>query len=160
MTTHAYIGLGANLNAPEQQIQTAFKALADLPHSRLLLKSSLYRSQPMGPKNQDDYINAVAKIATKLEPLGLLDHLQSVEQAQGRVRNSERWGPRTLDLDLLLFGDQTIQSERLTVPHYGLKQRAFVLIPLLEIAPELKLPDSTPIKLIVEELTEQGITRL
>jgi 2-amino-4-hydroxy-6-hydroxymethyldihydropteridine diphosphokinase len=160
MTTSAYIGLGANLNNPKQQIEVAFKALANLPNTQLLLRSSLYQSAPMGPQDQDDYINAVAKIETSLTPIDLLDQLQSVEKTQGRVRKAERWGPRTLDLDLLLFGDQAIQCERLTIPHYGLRQRAFVLLPLQEIAPELKLPDGTSINSIVEELTEQGITKL
>ncbi|MEP1743121.1 MAG: 2-amino-4-hydroxy-6-hydroxymethyldihydropteridine diphosphokinase [Kangiellaceae bacterium] len=160
MTTSAYIGLGANLNNPKQQIEVAFKALANLPNTQLLLRSSLYQSPPMGPRDQDDYINAVAKIETSLTPIDLLDQLQSVEKTQGRVRKAERWGPRTLDLDLLLFGDQAIECERLTIPHYGLRQRAFVLLPLQEIAPELKLPDGTPINSIVEELTEQGITKL
>ncbi len=160
MTTSAYIGLGANLNNPKQQIEVAFKALANLPNTQLLLRSSLYQSAPMGPQDQDDYINAVAKIETSLTPIDLLDQLQSIEKTQGRVRKAERWGPRTLDLDLLLFGDQAIQCERLTIPHYGLRQRAFVLLPLQEIAPELKLPDGTSINSIVEELTEQGITKL
>ncbi len=160
MTTSAYIGLGANLNNPKQQIEVAFKALANLPNTQLLLRSSLYQSPPMGPQDQDDYINAVAKIETSLTPIDLLDQLQSIEKTQGRVRKAERWGPRTLDLDLLLFGDQAIECERLTIPHYGLRQRAFVLLPLQEIAPELKLPDGTPINSIVEELTEQGITKL
>ena len=160
MTTSAYIGLGANLNNPKQQIEVAFKALANLPNTQLLLRSSLYQNAPMGPQDQDDYINAVAKIETSLTPIDLLDQLQSVEKTQGRVRKAERWGPRTLDLDLLLFGDQAIQCERLTIPHYGLRQRAFVLLPLQEIAPELKLPDGTSINSIVEELTEQGITKL
>lgn len=160
MTTSAYIGLGANLNNPKQQIEVAFKALANLPNTQLLLRSSLYQSAPMGPQDQDDYINAVAKIETSLTPFDLLDQLQSIEKTQGRVRKAERWGPRTLDLDLLLFGDQAIQCERLTIPHYGLRQRAFVLLPLQEIAPELKLPDGTSINSIVEELTEQGITKL
>lgn len=160
MTTSAYIGLGANLNNPKQQIEVAFKALANLPNTQLLLRSSLYQSAPMGPQDQDDYINAVAKIETSLTPIDLLDQLQSIEKTQGRVRKAERWGPRTLDLDLLLFGDQAIQCERLTIPHYGLRQRAFVLLPIQEIAPELKLPDGTSINSIVEELTEQGITKL
>ena len=160
MTTSAYIGLGANLNNPKQQIEVAFKALANLPNTQLLLRSSLYQSAPMGPQDQDDYINAVAKIETSLTPIDLLDQLQSIEKTQGRVRKAERWGPRTLDLDLLLFGDHAIQCERLTIPHYGLRQRAFVLLPLQEIAPELKLPDGTSINSIVEELTEQGITKL
>lgn len=160
MINSAYIGLGSNLNNPKQQIKTAFETLTMLPKCQLELKSSLYRSDPMGPQDQNDYINAVVKIETSLEPLSLLDQLQSIELEQGRIRKAERWGPRTLDLDLLLFSDQVINSKRLTVPHYDIKHRAFVLVPLLEIAPELRLPDGTPINLIVEELTEQGITKL
>ncbi|MGX9080354.1 2-amino-4-hydroxy-6-hydroxymethyldihydropteridine diphosphokinase, partial [Klebsiella pneumoniae] len=96
--------------------------------------SQLYGSRPMGPADQPDYVNAVVRLTTRLAPLALLDQLQSIELEQGRVRKEERWGPRSLDLDLLLYGAECIQSERLTVPHYGMKEREFVLLPLAEIA--------------------------
>ena len=131
----AYIGLGSNLNHPVEQVRAALTALQAIPGSTLAAASSLYRSDPMGPQDQDDYINAVACLRTGLKPLQLLDHLQTIEQTHGRVRG-ERWGPRTLDLDLLTYGYETIDLPTLTVPHYGIAERSFVLLPLSEIAPE------------------------
>ena len=135
----AVIGLGSNLQQPVQQVQTALRELAALPHSRCLGHSSLYRSAALVAEgvapDQPDYINAVAALETTLEPMALLDALQALEQAHGRRRESH-WGPRTLDLDLLLYGDQVINNERLTIPHPGLYDRNFVLYPLQEIASE------------------------
>ena len=145
-TQTVYIGLGANLANPQQQLERALLALQQLPHSQLELNSSIYRSAPMGPQDQDDYLNSVAKISTQLSPESMLDNLQSIEQSQGRVRKKERWGPRSLDLDILLFGNFVIDTPRLTIPHYGIKQRSFVLLPLLEIAPDLIMPDGDSIK--------------
>ncbi len=139
MTVVAYIGLGSNLADPPQQLRQALAALNQLPTSRLLCHSSLYRSAPMGPADQPDYVNAVAALETALAPLQLLDELQAIEARQGRVR-AERWGPRTLDLDLLLYSDTLIDHPRLQVPHPGIPAREFVLYPLAEIAPELQLP--------------------
>jgi len=135
----AYIGLGSNLADPQAQLQRAFTELAQLLHSQLLARSSLYRSTPMGPPDQPDYLNAVAALETTLPPLDLLAQLQALETAHQRVRG-ERWGPRTLDLDLLLYADQTIDLPTLTVPHPGLCERNFVLYPLAEIAPGLVIP--------------------
>lgn len=135
----AYIGLGSNLADPQARLRCAFTELAQLPQSQLLAQSSLYRSTPMGPQDQPDYINAVAALETALSPLALLAGLQAVETAHQRVRG-ERWGPRTLDLDLLLYADQTIDLPTLTVPHPGLYERNFVLYPLAEIAPGLVIP--------------------
>lgn len=135
-----YIGLGSNLAQPEEQIKAALSSLAALPDSRLIKCSSLYQSQPMGPQDQPDYVNAVALIETILSPASLLQHTQLIESQQGRIRKDNRWGPRTLDLDVLLFGQQQIDSEHLTVPHSGMKHREFVLYPLFEIAPNLILP--------------------
>jgi len=136
----ACIGLGSNLDDPVAQIRRAFAALAALPQSRLTGRSSLYRTPPMGPRDQPDYVNAVARLETRLEALELLDALQAIETAQGRVR-AERWGPRTLDLDLLLYGEARIVTDRLTVPHPGLTERDFVLVPLREMAgSELTVP--------------------
>lgn len=137
--TLAYVGLGSNLGRPRRQIETAFTALAELPGSRLVGCSSLYASAPMGPADQPDYLNAVAAIRTRLAPLALLDALQAIESRQGRVRD-RRWGPRTLDLDLLLYGDQRIELPRLQVPHPGIGRRAFVLAPLVELAGEIQIP--------------------
>lgn len=135
----AYIGLGSNLADPQAQLQRALSELAVLPQSRLLAQSSLYRSPPMGPQDQPDYLNAVAAVDTALSPLALLDELQALELAHQRVRG-EHWGPRTLDLDLLLYGEQRIDLPTLKVPHPGLYTRNFVLYPLAEIAPELVIP--------------------
>lgn len=137
----AYIGLGSNLQQPAQQVTSALQALTTIPVSTLVSASSLYRSDPMGPQDQDDYINAVACLRTGLEPLHLLDQLQTIEQTHGRVRKRDRWGPRTLDLDLLMYGFESIDVPRLRVPHYGMAERAFVLLPLQEIAPaEFEIP--------------------
>ncbi len=135
----AYIGLGSNLADPQAQLQRAITELAQLPQSQLLAQSSLYRSAPMGPQDQPDYLNAVVALETALPPLALLAELQTVEAAHQRVRG-ERWGPRTLDLDLLLYADRTIDLPALTVPHPGLYERNFVLYPLAEIAPGLEIP--------------------
>jgi len=135
-----YIGLGSNLEEPRQQVLQALEELAQLPASKLVDASSLYRSDPVGPPGQPDYINAVACLETTLEAHALLDQLQAIEQAHDRVRKIH-WGPRTLDLDLLLYGNDTISTERLTVPHAFMTERSFVLWPLAEIAPELQLPD-------------------
>lgn len=136
-----YIGIGSNLGQPVEKARQAIAALKLLPDSQFITVSQLYCSKPMGPSDQPDYINAVAAIRTGLAPLALLDQLQRIEQERGRVRKAQRWGPRTLDLDLLLYGDEIIENTRLTVPHYGLRQREFVLYPLREIAPSLQLPD-------------------
>lgn len=141
-TVRAYIGLGSNLEDPRQQVTTAFQELAELPQSELVMRSSLYRSDPVGPQDQPDFINAVAALDTTLEPHALLDQLQTLEQKHRRVRE-RHWGPRTLDLDLLLYGDQVIGTDRLTVPHAFMQERSFVLWPLAEIAPALQLPDGT-----------------
>lgn len=135
----AFIGIGSNLEDPVQQVRTAFTELAALPGSTLRARSSLYETPPMGPAGQPHYINAVAELATILTPHQLLDELQRIERAHRRVRR-EHWGPRTLDLDLLVYGMETIDDERLRVPHPGVARRAFVLVPLAEIAPGLQIP--------------------
>ncbi|ANG64918.1 2-amino-4-hydroxy-6-hydroxymethyldihydropteridine diphosphokinase [Marinobacterium aestuarii] len=145
-----YIGLGSNLDSPQQHVARALEELAILPDTRLLTHSSLYRSAPMGPQDQPDYINAVALLESTLDAHRLLDELQALEQQHRRVR-LEHWGPRTLDLDLLLYGDQLIQSKRLSVPHPGLPERNFVLWPLSEIAPELQLPGGRSLAALLSE---------
>lgn len=156
----AYLGLGANLANPVAQLQHALTALCQLPQCSVLLVSSLYGSKPMGPQDQPDYVNAVAKISTTLSPLALLDALQQIEQRQGRQRKAERWGPRSLDLDILLYANHTIVSERLTVPHYGLTKREFVLYPLAEIAPQLHLPCGTSIQDVLKQVPLNGLEKL
>lgn len=148
----AYIGLGSNLSgelvSPRAQVELALQELAKLPDSRLLAQSPLFSSKAVGPV-QPDYVNAVACIETRLAPLALLDQLQALEQAHRRVR-LEHWGPRTLDLDLLLYGDQQIDLPRLKVPHPYLTQRNFVLYPLAAIAPDLVLPCGTSLTRLCE----------
>jgi 2-amino-4-hydroxy-6-hydroxymethyldihydropteridine diphosphokinase len=130
-----YVGLGSNLENPRKQIETALVELAQLSNSHLDSVSSLYRSQPVGPQDQPDFVNAVAKLSIGLEAEALLDSLQQLEQRHHRIREV-RWGPRSLDLDLLLYGDQVINTSRLQVPHPEIINRNFVLAPLKEIAPE------------------------
>lgn len=138
--TLAYIGLGANLGDAEATLQSAVAALRTLPRCRLAGLSSLYRSAPIGPAGQGDYLNAVAALETSLPPHELLAALQAVENDHGRVREV-RWGPRTLDLDLLLYGADRIATAALRVPHPELAHRNFVVVPLLELAPGAALPD-------------------
>lgn len=153
----AYIGLGGNLDEPAARIRAARAAIGVLPGIRELAFSSLYRSAPLGPAEQPDYVNAVMAVATSLSPLKLLDALQSVETAFGRVRLGERWGPRTLDLDLLLYGAEILANDRLTVPHPGLAQREFVLYPLLEIAPDLDIPGLGPLAALARRCPRRGL---
>ncbi|MFC3678563.1 2-amino-4-hydroxy-6-hydroxymethyldihydropteridine diphosphokinase [Bacterioplanoides pacificum] len=138
--TRCYIGLGANLNDPEQQIRSALAFLRQLPDCRLTAVSSLYGSKPLGPQDQPDFLNAVAGLETSLPPLALLDTLQQQELDQGRVRK-RHWGERNIDLDILLYGDLQLRSERLNLPHHEMHKRSFVIVPLAEIAPQLQLPD-------------------
>lgn len=156
MTT-AYIGLGSNLEQPLQQVQGAIEALAQLPGSRLIAVSRLYRSEPLGPPGQPDYVNGVAALDTSLEPEALLDQLQAIENRHGRVRTL-RWGPRTLDLDLLLFGGQVINTPRLTVPHPEMARRSFVLYPLADIAPALVLPDGRSLDSLLQGCPPAGLS--
>jgi len=139
-TAIAYIGLGSNLADPASQIKTGRTAIRALKGIRELAFSSLYYSFPMGPQDQPDYYNAVIAVETTLLPMVLLRALQTIENAQGRIRKTERWGARTLDLDILLYNDQIIDLPDLTVPHSGITDRAFVLYPLHEIAPDLQVP--------------------
>lgn len=156
----AYVGIGSNLNDPVAQVRQALQALATLPDTQLLGQSSLYHSAPMGPSGQPDYINAVASIETRLSAEALLDALQAIEHAQGRVRTGERWGPRTLDLDLLLYGEEIINTPRLTVPHPGLQQRNFVLYPLQEVAPQLVIPGLGKLAVLVAVCSADGLERI
>lgn len=140
MTT-VYIGLGSNINHPINQIITALHALQRLPHIQLRQTSHLYQTRPVGYLEQPDFINAVAELTTTLTPDALLTQLRTLEYQQGRTRDGQLNQPRNLDLDLLLFGDYTCTSNHLTIPHPGLAERAFVIIPLAEIAPQLRLPN-------------------
>lgn len=150
--TLAYIALGSNLASPLEQVNAAINAIREIPESRIVALSSFYRTPPLGPQDQPDYLNAAVALETTLEPDALLDHTQRIELQQGRVRKAERWGPRTLDLDIMLFGDRVIRSERLTVPHYDMKNRGFMLWPLFEIAPDLHFPDGLSLHHILTHL--------
>ncbi|EFB7640593.1 2-amino-4-hydroxy-6-hydroxymethyldihydropteridine diphosphokinase [Escherichia coli] len=147
--TVAYIAIGSNLASPLEQVNAALKALGDIPESRILAVSSFYRTPPLGPQDQPDYLNAAVTLETSLSPEELLNHTQRIELQQGRVRKAERWGPRTLDLDIMLFGNEVINTERLTVPHYDMKSRGFMLWPLFEIAPGLVFPDGETLRQIL-----------
>lgn len=152
---HAWIGLGSNLDGPREHVARALEELDRLPLTRRLAASRLYASRPVGPADQPDYVNAVAHLATRLSPLALLDQLQALEQRHGRVRG-RRWGPRTLDLDLLLYDDRRLTLPRLTLPHPEMTRRAFVLVPLAELAPRLAL-DGQPLSRLAAELDPQGL---
>ena len=156
-----YIGLGSNLEAPRQQLEAALQALARVPRSQLIGCSSFYSSEPLGPADQPRFLNAVARLDTELQPLELLDALQAIELDQGRVRKAERWGPRTLDLDILLFGEQVIDVPRLQVPHYHMHARPFVLYPLAELAGDaLRLPDGRRLAELLAVCPAEGLQRL
>jgi len=155
----AYIGLGSNLDDPRAQLDQAVAALGRIPGCQIQRVSSYYHSLPMGPQDQPDYLNAVAVLLTTLSAEALLDALQLIEQQQGRIRE-RHWGPRTLDLDLLLYGEQVIDSERLQVPHAGLFQRNFVLYPLQELEPEMVFPCGEKMKEIISGCSKEGLERL
>lgn len=151
MTT-AYIAIGSNLASPLEQVNAAVQALGDIPQSRLVAVSAFYRTPPLGPQDQPDYLNATAVLETALNAHALLDNTQRIELQQGRVRKDERWGPRTLDLDIMLFGDEVIHSERLTVPHYDMKNRGFMLWPLFDVAPQLTFPNGETLMAVLQRL--------
>lgn len=153
-----YVGMGSNLADPAEQLREAIQALAHLPQTRLSGVSAFYLSDSLLP-GQPRYTNAVAALDTALEPLALLDALQAVENGQGRER-LERWGPRTLDLDILLFGDHLIDVPRLKVPHYHMQARAFVLYPLAELAPGITLADGRKLDDLLAQCPFQGLERL
>ncbi len=155
-----YIGLGSNLDDPKRQVRKALHALTSLPGSTLCRYSSLYRSPPMGPQDQPDYINAVAELETSLSAAELLSLLQAIENQQGRVRGAVRWGPRTLDLDILIYGQAQIKAPELTVPHPGIAERPFVLYPLAEIAPDLEIPGRGALQELLDRCPPRGLERL
>jgi 2-amino-4-hydroxy-6-hydroxymethyldihydropteridine diphosphokinase len=155
----AYVALGSNLEQPESQVEKAFAELNALPDSRLVLRSSLYRSAPMGPADQPDFVNAAAGLLTRLAPEALLAELHQIEKRMGRER-VVRWGPRIIDLDLLLLGEQRVVSDVLQLPHPGLLERAFVLMPLGEIAPHLRLPNGQTPAQMCARMDMTGIERV
>lgn len=157
--TRAFIAIGSNLACPVEQVRAALKKLDKLDKSHLIAHSSLYQTTPIGYVDQPDFINAVAELETKLTPVELLDALLALESAVGRVRTF-RNAPRVLDLDLLWYQGVTVASERLVLPHPAMTKRAFVMIPLAEIAPELELGDMATAAIIAQRLAGDGIIRL
>lgn len=159
MSAHAYIGLGSNLQDPVAQVSRAFEALATLPDSRLLRRSTLYRSAPLGYTAQPDFVNAVALLQTTLPPLTLLRHLLEIETRAGRLRPFPN-APRVLDLDLLLYDALVMQTPTLTLPHPRLHERGFVLLPLTEIAPHLEIPGHGTLAHLLAGCPDQGVQRI
>lgn len=155
----AYVGLGSNLEDPVRQVQQGFEELDRLPGTRLLGHSSFYRTAPVGKADQPDFVNAVALLQTTLAPGDLLRHLLAIEAKHGRVR-AEPNGPRTLDLDLLLLADQTVQAPGLEIPHPRMHERAFVLLPLAEISPDVFIPGHGRVADLVASVSDQRVTRI
>lgn len=154
-----FIGLGSNLEKPLAQIKTAVKDMRQLSNTALVACSSLYKSPPMGPQDQPDYINAVIELDTSLSPHQLLDELQKIEQLHGRVRK-RHWGERTLDLDVLIYGDTILNDERLTVPHPGIAERSFVIYPLAELDLQLLVPGLDTVEELAKKCPRDGLQQV
>ena len=156
----AYVGLGSNLQEPERQLEDAFELLAGILRTRLIKKSSLYRSAPFGGVEQPDFVNAAAALMTRLSAAELLIELQRIENERGRERGDVQWGPRVLDLDLLVYSNQKINDHDLIVPHPGIRERNFVLLPLGEVAPGLIIPGLGHIERLDVSFSEPAISRI
>ena len=153
----AYIGIGSNLEDPLQQVKTAIAELAELDLEGDFKASRLYRSKPLGPLDQPDFVNAVVVLGTRLIPRALLKTLQGIEETHGRRRDGQVWGPRSLDLDILIYADSAIMESDLLIPHPGLYERAFVLYPLHDIEPDLVLPDGRRLEAVMAGSSSQGL---
>jgi 2-amino-4-hydroxy-6-hydroxymethyldihydropteridine diphosphokinase len=153
----AYVAIGANLGDARASVQAAFGQLAQLPRTRLIARSRLYRSQPLGPQDQPDYVNAAAGLLTQLTAVELLGALKDLERTMGRATPIVRWGPRVIDFDLSVFGAERIAQDDLTVPHPGVPARNFVLYPLLDIAPELDVPGLGSIRELAARVSSDGL---
>lgn len=156
----AYIGVGSNLGGPAEQVERGISSLERIPCCELVARSRLYRNPPMGPQDQPEYVNAVAALETTLTPDALLEALQAIETRQGRVASDVHWGPRVIDLDLLLYGKEIIEAGHLHVPHPGIAARAFVLVPLAEIAPGLELPALGPVTELLQAVDGKALLPL
>lgn len=156
----AFLALGSNLDDPRAQVLRGFDALARLPQTKLIARSRLYRSAPWGITEQPEFINAAAELDTTLEPRELLEALLAIERAAGRERNGARWGPRVLDLDLLLHGDRVVHESGLILPHPHLQERAFVLLPLHDLAPGLEVPGRGPVHELLARADRSACTPL
>ena len=155
-----FIGLGSNIETPKRQVITALQEIHQAHDIFIQSCSHLYESLPMGPQDQPNFINAVCKVATSLSPIAMLDLLQDIEKRHMRKRTSDKWGPRTLDLDILLYNQETIEEERLIIPHYGIRDRQFVLVPLFEIQPDLIMPDGLTLASWASKCELSGLKRL
>jgi 2-amino-4-hydroxy-6-hydroxymethyldihydropteridine diphosphokinase len=161
MTVHwvpAYVAIGANLGDARATVQQAFERLSELPQTRVIARSRLYRSRPLGPQDQPEFINAAAGLLTQLSACELLRELKCLEQVMGRTAPVVRWGPRVIDFDLSVFGAERIESETLTVPHPGVPVRNFVLYPLLDIAPELDVPGHGRVRELAARVSPDGLS--
>lgn len=156
----AYVGVGSNLAEPESQVRKALAALAGIPDTRVEATSPLYRTAPFGPVEQPPFVNAVAGLVTRLSPEQLLEHLRALEIELGRQPPRERWGPRVIDLDLLVVGRETRSGDTLTLPHPGIAQRDFVLFPLADVAPQLEIPGVGVVATLRAAVTDRGIGTL
>jgi 2-amino-4-hydroxy-6-hydroxymethyldihydropteridine diphosphokinase len=156
----AYVALGSNLSDPARQVENAIDALAAMTGTRLVSRSSLWKSRPLGPADQPDFVNAVAGLLTTARPQAFLAALQALERRLGRTQPVVRWGPRVIDLDLLLFGDRRSDEPDLTLPHAGLHRRNFVLYPLAEIAAELWVPGHGRVRTLKLRVADDGLERL
>jgi 2-amino-4-hydroxy-6-hydroxymethyldihydropteridine diphosphokinase len=156
----AYVALGSNLSDPARQVESAIDALAAMAGTRLVSRSSLWKSRPLGPSDQPDFVNAVAGLLTTATPQAFLAALKELERRLGRSLPVVRWGPRVIDLDLLLYGDRQADDPDLTLPHAGLHQRNFVLYPLAEIAAELWVPGRGRVRTLKQRAASDGLERL
>ncbi len=156
----AYVSLGSNLQNPARQIEAALGSVTEIPNTRLVSTSSLYRSAPFGDVKQPDFLNAVVSVLTGLGPQELLSELQEIENRLGRERDGTRWGPRVIDLDLLVYSNQKLDEPELTIPHVGIGERNFVLLPLGEIAPDLVIPGLGRVACIPVNVDEPSISRI
>ena len=159
-SVRAFVGLGSNLDDPRGQVVRALRELDAIAHARVVRHSSLYRSEPWGRSDQPAYVNAVAELATRLDAQALLSHLLAIERAHGRLRDGTRWGPRTLDLDLLAYDGLCIDEPGLVLPHPRLGERAFVLMPLAEIDPMLEIAGAGAVQALLARLDTRGCERL
>ncbi len=156
----AYVGVGSNLSGPAGQVETALDELESLPETRLVARSHLYRSAPFGGIEQPDFVNAVAALLTKLDARELLVELKRIEAARGRDADERRWGPRIIDLDLLVYSTLVVEEPGLTLPHPGIAERNFVLLPLGEVAPDLVIPTLGRVAAISVNEQEPRIERI
>jgi len=156
----AYVGLGSNLQSPVRQIESAFELLAEIPGTRLVARSALYRSAPFGGIEHPDFVNGAAALLTRLSAMKLLGELQAIETRRGRLRDEARWGPRVLDLDLLVYSNAKLDDSKLTLPHPGIAARNFVLLPLREVAPGLVIAGLGRVDKLPVNFDEPRISRI